>query len=51
MKKQTNKQTNNVETADEGNFTRKMLQTKLQEVQKESVKLNKSNNLMKIYSK
>ena len=40
-----------VETADEGNFTGKMLQIKLQEVQKESVKPNKRNNLMKNYSK
>ena len=50
-KKKTKQKNTTVETADEGNFTGKMLQIKLQEVQKESVKPNKRNNLMKNYSK
>ena len=49
--KKTKQKNTTVETADEGNFTGKMLQIKLQEVQKESVKPNKRNNLMKNYSK
>ena len=51
QKKKTKQKNTTVETADEGNFTGKMLQIKLQEVQKESVKPNKRNNLMKNYSK